>query len=105
MSSRDHRRKPKRAVFRKYVCGISAGMVGSRTQTIGCGDLLFVLPTGARNGAGFGAFRGPVFGREGDTPELGAGHGEFEANFGLVAAHGAKKNHVALLLFGSPLVL
>jgi hypothetical protein len=49
--------------------------------------------------AGFGIFGGPVFRREGYAPELRTASGEFQADFGFVAAHRAKKSDVTFLLF------
>jgi len=48
---------------------------------------------------GFGAFGRPVFGREGDAPELRTRRRKFEANFGFVAADRAEENDVAFLFF------
>lgn len=44
-----------------------------------------------------GAF--PVFGREGDVPEIGGGLDELDADLGLVALLRAEKNHAALDVF------
>jgi hypothetical protein len=66
---------------------------------------LFIAGPGTGNGAVLGAFGGPVFGREGDTPELRTWRGKLETDFGFVAADGAEKNDVALLFFRCALVL
>jgi len=56
-------------------------------------------------GAGFGTFWRPIFGREGDAPELRAGRRKFQADFSFVAADWSEENDGTFLLFGGPLVL
>src|SRR6516164_3727413 len=50
-------------------------------------------------------FRRPVLGRERHAPERRAGSGEFEADFSLARADGAKKHNLTLLLLQRSLVL
>ena len=57
------------------------------------------------NIARFGAFGRPIFGREGDAPELGAGHGEFQADFSFIAANGTEENDGTFLFFSGAFVL
>ena len=56
-------------------------------------------------GAGFGAFGRPIFGREGDAPELRAGRGKFKADFSFIAANGTEEDDRAFLFFRGAFVL
>ena len=67
--------------------------------------LLLAGRTGAGTGAGFGTFGRPVFGREGDAPELRARRGKFEADFGFIAANGTEEYDGAFLFFRGAFVL
>jgi len=60
---------------------------------------------GAGVSAGFGAFWGPIFGRESDAPELRARRGKFEADFGFIAANRAEEYDGTFLFFRGAFVL
>ncbi len=92
----------------RYVCRKtkdSFTFTNQRTTTVGSAPALFFLWPRARDGAGLRIFGRPIFGREGDAPELWTGRGKFEADFGFVAADGSEKNDGTFLFFRGALVL
>jgi len=92
----------------RYVCRKtkdSSSFINQRKTTVGRVAELFFLRPRARDGAGLGIFGRPIFGREGDAPELGTRRGKFEADFGFVAANRSEENDGTLLFFRGALVL
>src|SRR5260370_15103791 len=68
-----------------------------RGEAVGTGENDLLIATLAGNRAGFGTFRGPVFGRKGHTPEGWARRCKLQTDLGLAAAHRPEECHSALL--------
>src|SRR5260370_11260415 len=68
-----------------------------RGEAVGTGENDLLIATLAGNRAGFGTFRGPVFGRKGHTPEGWARRCKLQTDLGPAAAHRPEERHTALL--------
>src|SRR5260370_10878954 len=69
-----------------------------RGEAVGTGENDLLIATLAGNRAGFGTFRGPVFGRKGHAPECWARRCKLQTDLGFAPAHRPEERHTALLL-------